>query len=168
MATISNPPVSSSIFQYPPNFPNGEVASVWQAWFQEVQTNINGYVTAPSLSAPTGAGLVGYQAPYAGAVARTQGAKNADWVSVKDFGAVGDGVTDDTAAINAALQAGDTFIPNGVYLHTGLLKIPSGRSVRGAGWGGCGASRGPSMPGWCGRTCPRPASARSGRIGPAI
>jgi hypothetical protein len=46
-------------------------------------------------------------------------------VSVKDFGAVGDGVTNDTAAIQAALNAvrvkgGEIVFPPGDYLHTGL------------------------------------------------
>ena len=41
-------------------------------------------------------------------------AKLADWVSVKDFGAVGDGVADDTLAIQAALAAhGVVVIPSG-------------------------------------------------------
>lgn len=41
----------------------------------------------------------------AGAVARTDQAKDRDLVSVTDFGAVGDGVTDDTTAITAAITA---------------------------------------------------------------
>lgn len=44
------------------------------------------------------------------------------WVrNVKDFGAVGNGVADDTAAIQAAINAGGTvYFPIGTYLHTGL------------------------------------------------
>lgn len=42
-------------------------------------------------------------------------------VNVKDFGAVGDGVTDDTAAIQAAFNAGDVIvIPYGAYICHGL------------------------------------------------
>lgn len=43
--------------------------------------------------------------PYTGAVLRTQHAKNIDSLNIMDFGAVGDGVADDTAAFNAALTA---------------------------------------------------------------
>ncbi|EPE5962147.1 phage tail protein [Escherichia coli] len=44
--------------------------------------------------------------PYPGAVVRTQHDKNADFVSVLDFGAVGDGVSDDSVAVHAALATG--------------------------------------------------------------
>ena len=63
-----------------------------------------------------------------GAVARTAQAKMRDVVSVKDFGAVGDGVADDTAAIQAAIDAvyaaggGTIDIPPGVYNITSLSK----------------------------------------------
>lgn len=56
-----------------------------------------------------------------GAVSRTVHEKLSDVVSVKDFGAVGDGVTDDSAAIQLALDAvaaaggGALHIPKGRY-----------------------------------------------------
>ena len=51
-------------------------------------------------------------------------------VSVKAYGAVGNGVTNDTAAFNAAIAAmsaaggGQVFIPNGTYLITSTLTLP--------------------------------------------
>lgn len=47
---------------------------------------------------------VDYIAPFTGSVTRTQHYKNADWVSVKDFGAIGNGIIDDTAAIQSLLN----------------------------------------------------------------
>lgn len=58
---------------------------------------------------------------------RTLGERFADVVSVKDFGAKGDGVTDDTAAIQAALNAGGgrtVWFPSGTYLVSETLQIP--------------------------------------------
>lgn len=54
-----------------------------------------------------------------GAVVRTAQDKLREFVSVKDFGAVGDGVTDDTAAIQAAIDSirdGVVLVPGGKYL----------------------------------------------------
>jgi hypothetical protein len=57
--------------------------------------------------------------------------------SVKDFGAVGDGKTDDTKAFQAALKrglAGAVFVPPGRYVITDYLRIEqSGVVLRGAG-----------------------------------
>lgn len=72
------------------------------------------------LSASSGASLVGYLPAGTGAVATTVQSKLRESVSVKDFGAVGDGVTDDTAAIQAAIDSvnikGSIYFPSGTYL----------------------------------------------------
>ncbi len=57
-----------------------------------------------------------------GAVPRTVQSKDRDIVSVKDFGAVGDGVADDTSALQAALNSGRFLIlPQGTYKYTNLV-----------------------------------------------
>jgi hypothetical protein len=71
-------------------------------------------------SAPSGnsAGISHIAAGF-GAVTTTVQAKLRQTVSVKDFGAVGDGVADDAAAIQAAIDAvgnnATVYFPNGIY-----------------------------------------------------
>ncbi|WP_327139348.1 glycosyl hydrolase family 28-related protein [Nocardia sp. NBC_01327] len=55
-------------------------------------------------------------------------------VSVTDFGAVGDGTVDDTAAINAALAASAAvYFPTGTYKVTSALTVASGQYLFGNG-----------------------------------
>lgn len=53
-------------------------------------------------------------------------------VNVKDFGAIGDGTTDDTAAFNAAIATGeDVYLPSGVYAVTSLNALTAGQAFFG-------------------------------------
>jgi len=97
--------------------------------------NIGGSVVASDLAqdlASTsdnakGDALIGFKQSNAagfltGAVARTVNTKLQENLSVKDFGAVGDGVTNDTTAVQAAINAvvaaggGRVYFPAGTYL----------------------------------------------------
>lgn len=98
--------------------------------------NIGGTVVASDLAADLastsnnnlGDAMIGFKQSDAagfltGAVARTVNTKFQEFISVKDFGAVGDGVTFDTAAIKAACDyaiANDksVYVPAGVYICT--------------------------------------------------
>jgi parallel beta-helix repeat protein len=53
-----------------------------------------------------GAELIGWKSPLTGAVARTQSDINKGFVRLEDFGAVGDGVADDTAKVQTAFDSG--------------------------------------------------------------
>lgn len=74
----------------------------------------------------TDAALVSFVQDGAGAVSRTMQTKARESVSVEDFGAVGDGVVDDTAAFVAAFASGAKHIDaSGVAYKVGPLAIPA-------------------------------------------
>jgi hypothetical protein len=87
-----------------------------------------------------GTAMVQYKLPDNGAEGRLLRDKLSDTFSAKDFGAVGDGTTDDTAAIQAAIDAAVLYgkrlhIPAGVYLLTGELLARSNSYIYGDGIG---------------------------------
>jgi hypothetical protein len=123
---------NKKITQLPPSatpLTGAEILPVVQS-SATVQTSVNSL----------GSGI-GYTPAGAGAVATTVQAKLRESVSVKDFGAVGDGVADDTAAIQAALdyvqtlKGGVVNIPAGTFKITSMLSVSVGAVViSGAGF----------------------------------
>ena len=66
--------------------------------------------------------------------ATAQNVRNAASISVKEFGAVGDGTTDDTTALNAALtyelaNGGCLYFPAGIYKYKSQLVWNSGQTL---------------------------------------
>lgn len=86
-----------------------------------------------------GDALIGFKQPLPDTVPRTVHDKLAESISVKDFGAVGDGVHDDRAAIQAAVDSfgdvgGAVFFPAGKYDVTSEIVILNMRvTLQGAG-----------------------------------
>lgn len=96
------------------------------------------------LRSSLGGTLVNWINGVTGGVARSVATKLADHISVKDFGAKGDGSTDDTAAITAAVSymaananGGSLYFPSGTYRITSEIAIPFS-----TGWRIFGAARG--------------------------
>ena len=130
--TIVNPPISST-GSPPDGFPEG---SVWCDTTSENSLKIitsGPYTDQDSLNLANttdpalGDALIGFRQSNAsgnltGAVGRTVHDKLQETVSVKDFGAVGNGVADDTSAFQAAAayinaqDGGKVIIPAGTYI----------------------------------------------------
>lgn len=108
----------------------GEVKS--GAWVGVGDASLRNNLAAlrSNLASDDGAGLIGFKSPLTNSIKRTQHDKNSDMVSVKDFGAVGDGVTDDTAAFQAAIDSKKSlYIPDGIYLISSTLIVTATDSL---------------------------------------
>jgi hypothetical protein len=93
------------------------------------------FTTARTLSTGESvAATTTYVPAGAGAVQTNVQAKLRESVSVKDFGAVGDGVTDDAAAIQAAISASNNvFFPAGTYKISTSINLKSDLILAGEG-----------------------------------
>ena len=107
------------------------------------------FVSAETLTTiGSNANVIAYDPAGAGAVTTTVQTKLRETVSVKDFGAVGDGVTDDTAAIQAAVTSlpigGALLFLEGTYVITSPISFTGKTNITVSGYGAtiqCGATR---------------------------
>jgi hypothetical protein len=94
--------------------------------------NKNGSVvySAPQATERYSSVLISFVQNGAGAVEQTVQSKLTEYVSVKDFGAVGDGVTDDSVAIQAAIDAAQNVLfGEGTWVISSTIVIPAGRNL---------------------------------------
>lgn len=102
---------------------------IWDRLTDSPALNSEFQAFSASLAVPTGASLIGFIQSGTGAVAMTVQDALRENVSVKQFGAKGDGVTDDTAAIQAAINragtTGQLLWPTGTYLCAQPLTVTS-------------------------------------------
>lgn len=106
----------------------GWLNGAW-TWVATASATLQGLL-ADAASVVNGDALVAVKNTATGGVARTQHLKNAEFVSVTDFGAVGDGTTDDTAAIQAAVNAAlkVSFVgPEKSYKVTNTITLRTGQ-----------------------------------------
>lgn len=94
----------------------------------EILTNETGVINSGN------ANDISYTASFSGATLQSVQTKFEQYVSVKDFGATGDGVTDDAAAFVAAIATGKSvYVPSGTYLVATPVTLPSNTVVYGDG-----------------------------------
>lgn len=96
---------------------------------------VGALATLPGTPGVPDLSLLTFSQAGVGAVLRTALAKMREQVSVKDFGAIGDGVSDDTVSIQNAINSGAAliFLPAGVYKISSALNVNSTAFLVGEG-----------------------------------
>ena len=114
--------------------PYGFGANINGAWSNLGTVTPAGVWTIPAgnigaVSAPD----VSFTQTGVGAITQTVATKLQQSINAADFGAVGDGVTDDTAALRAALATGkNVLLSKGIFKVTDMLTLGAGQFLMGA------------------------------------
>lgn len=110
---------------------NGTPANFYAA-VAVVSITVKDVVDVTVYTEPEFSGVDTFLAPGTGAIVRSIQDKLAEVISVQDYGAVGDGVTDDTLTIQAAIDAAyalgtsAVFVPPGTYVVNGTIYMQPG------------------------------------------
>jgi hypothetical protein len=132
----ANPTTTNADGEYSFYAANGTYSVSYNATGYVAETRTGIVLFDPAQS--TASSNISYNQGSTGAVTRTVLSKLQESVSVKDFGAKGDGVTNDTAAIQAAINASagkNILMPSGNYLCTGTIILPASTTLYGDGIG---------------------------------
>ena len=113
----------------------GSIRTVLNDNADEINTLQASKASIASLASGSGSSLIGYNEGGVGSVTRTVQSRLRESLSVEDFGAVGNGSTDDTVAIQAAIDAAvaggslRVHIPAGEYKITDTITIDQSLSL---------------------------------------
>ena len=119
----------------------GSIRTILNDNADEINTLQASKAPLASLASGSGSSLIGYNQGGTGASTRTVQSRLQDYVSVKDFGAVSDGVdpatgTDNAVAFQAAIDTGKTvFVPKGNYRLSTVTISTTGQRIIGEGMG---------------------------------
>lgn len=127
---------------YPKTVPSGSSPQTTGGIGRGLWIDVTDATLRGQLSSDIGAKLITMKQPWANTIGRTQFDVNMDAMNVKDWGAKGDGVTDDTVAIDNACAAltGSSLVtnfrrlhfPHGTYKYNGAgIKLPNGSTISG-------------------------------------
>lgn len=106
-------------------------------WDQMTSSPDSKFTNLGQVGAGNGASLIAFEQNGTNAVARTVNDKLLEVVSVKDFGAAGDGAADDATAFNNALRSGAKTViapdpSNGFYRLASGITVPDGVTLIGS------------------------------------
>lgn len=134
---LANPVVADSGGKFPAMYL--DPAKTYRAILKSSDGSLTVFDVDPVGSGQTAADL-GYTPAVSGGAGRTIAAKLGEHISLKDFGGVGDGVANDTAAFTAAVDyiestGNPVFVPPGTYPTDPFVIDPSAYNAQGFFYG---------------------------------